>query len=659
MLRAGPLPSDQAILRRTEGKWNNLDELIAHLSRKTCPAFLFSAGEKEKYVTTLRKRFSANVEETLRKATSICQHQFNFLGLDLTFNNDINWHLDPESGRSWPRIYYEKMGDWTWSVKRIGDFKITWELNRHQYFVTLGKAYWLTGDERYADECASQILSWIRDNPRGMGINWYSALEIGVRLIAWAWTFHFLRSSPSFIARAGKPFLKSIYQQAAFLRANLTLNVAVRNNHIIGEAAGLVLVGSLFPEFKEAGEWLNTGLQIFEQELILQTFSDGANKEQATSYHRFVLDFLILMIALARRGAIPTSRQLEKLSEQMLDYIMYTTMPNGDSPMIGDADEGRGYILNECANFWDFRDWLAVGTVLYERPDFKFLAQNFGEEAFWLLGPDGLRCFEQLECVVPKETSFSFPEAGHYVIRDSWTPDCDFALFKCGPFGWGGDGFCAHSHCDLLAFVLSVKGMPILVDPGTYTYHGTWRDQFRLTSAHNTLMVDGYEQARPLAYFGWQNVPQAECLAWDGRRVVGSMLAAPGLEHRREIFHPESGVWEVTDTLKGEGLHKVSWSFHFATALTLRWVDTSENVIVEEHGKPYVAAFPPQGVRVEIGRSWVSSSYGKKELSPILHAIWEGETLSNSISFCWKFLSIKQTSVLSQKSAIEFATHSA
>jgi hypothetical protein len=636
-LAARRLPSDRAILRQTEGEWPSLDHLAAHLRSKTSPAFLFSAGDQEDYVATLRERYPANGEDTLRRAEAICQHRFRFLGGDFEFGAEIDWHLDPQSGRSWPRDYFEKIGRWMWSERRLGDYKLPWELNRHQYFVTLGKAYWLTGDERYADECASQILSWIRCNPHGMGINWYSALEIGVRLIAWAWTLHFFRSSSRFLAKAGKPFLKSFYQQATFLRHHLSLDKEVRNNHIVGEAAALVFAGSLLPEFKDAAEWLRTGLRILEHELTLQTFSDGVNKEQATSYRRFVLDFLILVIVLARRGAVPASAQLELLFEKMLNHVMYTTMPNGGTPMIGDADDGRGYIFDEGADLRDSRDRLAAGAVLCERPDFKCVAQDFGEEAFWLLGPGGLRAFEQLECVVPREASFAFPQGGHYLVRDNWTKETDFLFVKCGPFGWGGDGFCAHSHCDLLSFVLCINGMPIIVDSGTYTYHGPWRDQFRLTAAHNTVMIDGHEQATPLSFFGWKDIPKAECLAWEGRRVVGTIQAAPGVRHRREMNHPEAGVWEITDNLQGEGVHDVSWFFHFAPDLSLCWSTASEYLVVQEGNSPCVTVLPPRDVAVRIESGWYSSGYGQKEPNPLLRATWQGRMPVGGVTFSWKF----------------------
>jgi len=44
------------------------------------------------------------------------------------------------------------------------DVKVPWELSRHQHFVTLGQAFVLTGDEKYAREfvAAAQRLDEIR-----------------------------------------------------------------------------------------------------------------------------------------------------------------------------------------------------------------------------------------------------------------------------------------------------------------------------------------------------------------------------------------------------------------------------------------------------------------------------------------------------------------
>ena len=82
-----------------------------------------------------------------------------------------------------------------------------------------------------------------------------------------------------------------------------------------------------------------------------------------------------------------------------------------------------------------------------------------------------------------------------------------------GPFGPGTAG---HSHADTLSLVLR-RCAPndgqmieqILIDPGTYTYVADplWRDRFRGTAAHNTLRIDGLDQAIPRGPFAWQSRP--------------------------------------------------------------------------------------------------------------------------------------------------------
>ena len=252
-----------------------------------------------------------------------------------------------------------------------------------------------------------------------------------------------------------------------------------------------------------------------------QTHPDGVNKEQATGYHRFIAELLLLIVARSRQGALPHAPILEDTLERMLDYMLFISTPAGTAPMWGDSDYGRALGLGQAKDFWDFRPILSAGAALFGRPDWKFAAGRFDEEAVWLLGAAALTLWEQLDAHPPDQTSRGFPDAGLYVIRDGWAADTDVAFFRCGPFGLGGEGHCAHAHCDLLSFVLWVHGQPLLVDSGTYMYHGPWRDHFRLTAAHNTVMIDGRDQATPTPNFNWQRIPEANCIAWTGNGVTG------------------------------------------------------------------------------------------------------------------------------------------
>jgi hypothetical protein len=634
--------SDAALLARTIGDWRSADALLDHLASRPASSFFLPHESPQVTSPLLKHYYPEYVSAVLATADAACRNELSLLGQVFYYPNGINWHKDPSTDGQFPLWHRSLLGRYLWSPTCSTDTILVWELNRHQHFITLGIAYFLTGEQRYVDAFSTQVLDWIETNPLQLGVNWYYPLEISIRLLAWTVAFQFFRTSLEFREKTGKAFLKSLWQQADFLSSHLqTTRNDVPNNHMMAELTGLALVGAAFPEFLAAAGWRETGLHLLNQQAIAQTYTDGVNKEQATGYHRFVAELLLLVAARSRQGALPHEPILENILERMLDYVLFTLTPVGTAPMWGDSDYGRALGLGQNKDFWDFRPILSAGAVLFGRPDWKFAAGRFDEEAFWLLGSDSLDLWEQLDVRPPEQTSRAFPHAGIYIIRDTWVADTDVAFLRCGPFGLGGEGHCAHAHCDLLSFVLWISGQPLLVDSGTYTYHGPWRDYFRLTAAHNTVMIDDCEQASPMPYFNWRHIPEAKGRDWTGKHLAAALTYSGQVEHIRELVHPRPGVWELVDKFYGHNeSHKVSWFFHFTAGLTLRWADLSESVIVEDHGKPYVVVFPPKGVCVEFKSGWVSNSYGNKEINTLLEATWRGELPSSSIGFCWKFLSI-------------------
>lgn len=629
------LPSERTIVQHATRPWSSLAELVEHLVCKESPAFLFSSADKASLINVWNATYPNEVALIGQEADEICRRKFELLGTSYDFSqaDEIDWHYDAATRRHWPRWYVDRIDHWLWSDQTYGDFRPLWELNRHQYFMALGKAYWLTGDEKYAEACAAQMLSWIRANPCGFGLNWYSALEIGLRLIAWTLAFQFFRSSPRFIQTVGTKFLRSLYQQTEYLRRHLTLKWAVRNNHILGEAAALTCVGTVFEEFSAARDWRDAGLRILQSELLDQTYPEGVNREQAPAYHRFVLDFLLLLITLTRRGALPSLPQVETLAEKMLEYIIFVMTPGGDLPLLGDSDEARGVCLSRQDN--RVREALAVGAVLFQRSDFKYVARKFEEGAFWLMGKAGLHAFEALSSEPPRSTSLGFTQAGQYVLRSDWTTESDYALFRCGEFGLGGEDHCAHAHCDLLSPIVWVQGRPLLIDPGTYAYRGPWRDRLRSTRAHNTILIDGREQAQLAGSFSWQHITSAQCEAWEDDRVVGKLISGD-VTIERELAHPRSGVWRIVDRIDGISAHTIEWAFHFAPEIELAVAHYNPIVLSSKQDPRWrvVCSLPDVQVTLEADR--LSEKYGTWADGTTLHARWQGDVAAG-LSFTWEF----------------------
>lgn len=628
--------SDRALLGATGDRWPSVAALLDHLADRPGQSFLLPHDTLSGPAEALHRAYDAALAEVFTTADRACRGEFELFGQTVSFADGIDWHRDPRTGYTWPLCVHTALEQPLWAVNRPADLKPIWELNRHQVLVPLAIAWSVSGECCYAERATALIDGWIAANPYGRGINWFSSLEIAIRLIAWTTAFQFLRQSAEFRARIGGAFLKSVLEQAEFLRQHLSTWEDVPNNHLIGEAAGLALAGAAFPEFRKAAAWRATGMRVLAEQIAAQTFDDGANKEQATGYHRFVAEFLLAIVALTRRDLLPATPPLEDTLARMLDFLAHATTPCGDLALWGDADDGRALGL-ECGPFADARWLLAAGAALCERGDWKRIAGSFGLPAFLLLGEPGRAAWERLDDGAPQRAARAFESAGVVILRTAWAPDADLASMRCGPFGLGGEGFCAHAHCDLLSPLLWLAGQPVLIDSGTYLYHGRWRDTFRATAAHNTLLVDACEQAIPLTDFAWRNTRRARLIRWSAVEVTGEIGAAPGVCHRRTLRCVKPGRWEIVDAVQGAGPHALAWSFHLAPALTLRPCERTGQIIAEAGGARAICITPPPGVRVELRPGWCSTRYGAKEPNAILSATWTGQLTDGPLLFTWRF----------------------
>ncbi|MBN8655009.1 MAG: alginate lyase family protein [Anaerolineae bacterium] len=631
--------SDKEFMALMAKGWQNPNELFMHLMDRPASTFLLPHASPDETRRMLEKFHPQYLSNLLNTADAICRGELTLLGHDYKFPEGIDWQTDPATGWRWPLRYRDRMSPFIGSARPV-DLIIYWELNRHQHFISLGIAYWLTGKQCYVDTFLQQISSWVESNPVRHGMNWYYPLEISIRIIAWTTAFQFFRASPEFQEAVGKRFLSSLWQQADFLRHHLQ-NVRTRddipNNHLIAELTGLIVVGTAFPEFRDASEWRETGLRLLVQQANEQVYPDGVHREQASGYHRFVAELLSLVVAWSRRGGITRELVLEQTLERMLDYVMFSYAPDGTNPMWGDTDFGRTLGLGLDKDFWDFRPLLSVGAVLFKRSDWKYIAERFDEEAYWLLGSDGLDQWEELDAVEPETISRTFPQGGHYILRDRWTPDSDAAFFRSGSFGLGGEGHCAHAHCDLLSIALWVKGEPLLVDSGTYVYHGPLRDYFRLSAAHNTVLIDGTEQATPKPNFNWNQISNASCQTWSVDRVTG-ILSASGLEFSRTVDHSQFGAWLVEDAVVGKGEHTLEWSFNFAPELDVELNEKDHTLFVEKRGQLLATLYLPEGgLNFKLIGGLYSKQYCLKERIQKLYAVWKGSVSDHGEIFQWRF----------------------
>lgn len=562
------LPADQEFVSLFDPSCTRAAyDLLEYFRCRSAPKFFASFETPENTAATFKSRWPETGLRIVAKADRICEGRFDLLGFsNLSFGDPIDWHVEPRSQKRVPLVHWSKLDYLDADI--AGDKKITWELNRHQYFVTLGQAYWLTGDERYARMFARHLEGWMDANPPKLGINWASSLEVAFRSMSWLWAFYFFKSSRSLATETFKRAWKFLYLGARHLESYLSTYFSP-NTHLTGEALGLFHLGTLLPEFKESKRWRELGSRILIEQLPVHVKSDGVYFEQSSYYHRYTADFYLHFVLLARANNFAVPSPVEESLTKLLDHLMYITRPDGTTPLFGDDDGGRLAMLDDrAAN--DFRGTLGVGTVLFNRGDYKFVAGDAAETLLWLTGPKALSRYDSLAATPPSEVSKAFVEGGYFVMRDAWTRDSNYLLFDCGPHGSLN---CGHAHADALSIDLAVRGRTTLVDPGTYTYTGSkeLRDWFRSSHAHNTVTVDGESSSVPNGAFSWKTQAGCSLQRWmsnerfdfvSGRHDGFMRLSDPAMV-TREILFLKRDYWIIRDVLSSANPHRVDLWFHF------------------------------------------------------------------------------------------------
>lgn len=516
----------------------------------------------------------------IEAANEILHGKLRIFALDHFFGLFPQWNRDPKTGTVAPLTFSKTLDCRNESV--AGDIKYLWELNRHLHLVTLAQAYRLTNDRRYSHGLQKHLESWFDQCPYLKGPNWASSLELAIRLINWsiAWQLIGGLSSALFLTENGKRFrdrwLGTIYQHMHFIHGYYS-RFSSANNHLIGEAAGLFIGSVTWPYWNKTQEWSMESQEILEREALLQNAPDGVNREQAVSYQQFVLDFLLIAALAGQSNKYNFSDKYWKRIEAMLEFLASIMDAGGHVPMIGDADDGYVTRLSQERSFCPYRSLLATGTVLFGRSDFKAKAVVLDDKTRWLLGA---RAEPDFTALSPSSSTLpvhrAFPQGGYYILG------CDFETEKeirmvadAGPLGYLS--IAAHGHADALSFTLSIGGREFLIDPGTYTYHMSkaWRNYFRGSSAHNTVVVDGLNQSVIGGNFMWLHHAQVECAAWEPGetqdRFVGihngyQRLSDP-VTHRRSIaLDKKARTIEITDDLLCRSEHVAEIHWHFAEA---------------------------------------------------------------------------------------------
>ncbi|MBW9210779.1 heparinase II/III family protein [Mumia sp. zg.B21] len=570
-------------------------------------------------------------------ARGVLEGRWTVLGTRCPTIADPDWFLDPVSGRRAPQRRLAFRVDHR-DESVTGNVKVVWEISRHHHLTVLAAAWWLTGEDAYAEAVDRQLRSWWRENPFLSGVHWTSGIELGVRLISWVWIRRLLADWPGVGALFddNDDALRQIRWHQEFLAAFPSRGSSA-NNHAVAEAAGLFTSASAFAWFDESPRWQRLARHRLHRALVENTFASGINRELATDYHRFVADLGLVSIAEGCAAGLPPDDEIVALLTRMLDGAAAVVDVDGRPPRQGDGDEGRALVVDGPGT----DPW----AILQATGDAMLGRQPWWPEVVPSVAGAALPAISgRLRSASPRPLArpAAFDDAGVTVLTTELGAGPEIWC-RCdgGPHGFGS--IAAHAHADALAVEVRYAGVEVLVDPGTYCYHDQpqWRSYFRSTLAHNTVEVDGRSQAVEAGAFLWSTRPTTTVVEADLGATVATWTAehdgyqrlADPVRHRRQVrLDHERRSLTITDHLSATGAHTVRLPLHLGpdVAVTveggracLRWgADDLQDVAYVDLPPALTWTLHEGEVSPPLG--WYSPRFGIRVPSPTL--VGEGRT---------------------------------
>ena len=519
------------------------------------------------------------------------------LGREVAADDAGCWFRDPVSGEAWPgaETYCFDIDVRATGAGR-GDVKFVWEINRLQMLQPLAAEIAAEPtDERIA--LALAILQhWCDENPPFLGVNWFSGIELALRLVSVALLVAALPAGCLSVEQ--NALLRRFIAAHGYWLHRFPSKYSSANNHLVAEGLGLLLAGLLLPDLLQAPNYEAEGRAILENEAMAQIGPDGVGGEQSPTYQAFTMEMLAFGALLARIGGRPLAGSVDRRLGKGALFLRTLMDEAGLPPRIGDDDEGR--VIAAPPD----REPRYVASVV------AAVAGLTGDAALLPPGRDAhLR--DGLFGVPHGANSASdglwtFPQGGYSVLRDHIGGRHMVLTFDHGPLGYLS--LAAHGHADALALWLSLDDQPVFIDAGTWLYHsgGALRNRLRSSLAHNTLTIREASQSLPSSAFSWSLKARAGLDAvqsgddWSIGAHHDGYRRRFGVLHRRTLARTPAG-FSVLDRLDGARAHlPVSIGFLVAPGLAVSQAD--DTVTLARAGVPILRLQAPAGLSVGMVR---------------------------------------------------------
>lgn len=517
--------------RRTE--WPKVD--------LTCSGAFPELPKTEDAPEALREALRRDVE-------NILAGRWRFFGhLELQVDDPPKWQYDylvrrnMESLESAFKLNYRTLPDGV-------DSKLIWEPSRWYQVVRLAMAAYVLNDCRAGEKCVAWLEDWVKHNPPYRGWNWTSALEVGLRLIQFAWIdalLEDLRFASDDLRGGGEtegPVVnresKIVNGSGARLADRLAkLRSAIlpahvfyawrhksfgssANNHLLGELVGCIVATVRWPGLAGCGASLEELQRRWEHEVLAQFTEDGGNKEQALNYQLFSWVFCWQARMALMSASRKISPEVDERLRQAAQFFVDVQVP-GDPWDYGDSDNAFvvPLFVDETKVVAEWHEW------------FRRLGRGSGIE-YWVGSSVDLPGSWRAKTGVQMPGVTNLDKSGQAILQmGDWRVRFDYSLL-------GYLNTAAHGHLDGLHLSIWIRGIACVVDPGTGAYHADKKIRNWLASrgAHNCPCPATAEWPRRIGPFLWQQRHSPAGLAVEHHYLEAGLCLKDEILERR--FEP-------------------------------------------------------------------------------------------------------------------------
>jgi heparinase II/III-like protein len=511
----------------------------------------------------------------------------------------------------------------------VSDIKFIWEPARFGFALALGRAYHLTGDEKYAAAFWQYFEAFSGANPPYLGPNWMSGQEVALRLMAFVWAAQVFAASQESSPERMSALAAAVAAHAGRIPPTLVYARSQNNNHLLTEAAGLFTASLSLPDHPHAPVWRHLGVEWLNWCFEHQIDATGEYIQHSTNYHRLMLQTALWVSAVTMKSrrheqetlgdfvsAWLSPRAKANLSRATSWLLALTDPETGRVPNLG-ANDGANIFRLSSLPFEDFRPALQAAALVFRgRPAFP--PGPWDEPSIWLAN-------EHLTTLLSSSPDYHLP------LTTTQPPSLQSPTSKV--YLRIAHYTSRPSHADQLHVDLWWRGQNVALDPGTYRYNADppWDNALTTALVHNTVTVDGLDQMTRAGKFLYLDWAQARVLEQDAGHISAEHngYRRLGVVHRRTVTALEAG-WRVVDQMHANG--------HRVRTFRLHWLLRDGEWKMEERagkitlvlhaaGRPIVLTVSAPGAAATLVRAgeflhgtgpadpvrgWMSPTYGLK-----------------------------------------------